>query len=666
MNRTPDSIGRFFMRIEKTNFYIFGLIIITGAIYSLGLPGGFEFDDAINLTNNPGFKLYDKTWESILAATFSSGSGQFQRVASMFTFALNQYFFGLGDPISYKVVNIVIHLSAGYFFYVLSRILLPLLAHEMPEARVVSLSLLSAGMWMLHPLNLTSVLYVIQRMTSLAAVFSILGCIAYLRGRQCQIEGNLTRGIFFIVGLGGVCWLLGVLSKESAIILPGFWLLFEIWIFKFKGFGGRNSKALLGFYGFCFLVAASLIYYYCIYEGGIRIVELYRARDFSMSERLLTEIRVLWFYMLNIIFPQLPEMGLYHDDYVISSSLFEPVTTIFSIVAWILVVIFIGASVARRRARIVSFALAWYLIGHVLESSFWPLELVHEHRNYLPSVMVVLALAYALTLAMDRFGLSVRCRKSLCVIPLALLGGVTSVRAMQWGDATHEVIEAINHPKSARANYAAGAIYINRYISSGAGEHYREAIKFFERSIETDRMGVEIGFLGLIFSQFQVGVYPDNGLLDKYRERLKKSPVVDININHLQSLASYQWEGGTRLSDADYLSLLEALESNRRSEGGVVGNIHIIKGNYYANKVGDVVEAEKHFAEALRMSPSDIRQQLNWLNMLIGLNRQKEALAMIDGIERHPDVWKYRNQLSEAVLRLDGIRLIQGNKYNGR
>src|SRR5690606_25192682 len=59
-------------------------------------------------------------------------------------------------------------------------------------------------------------------------------------------------------------------------------------------------------------------------------------RDFSLYERLLTEARVVFYYIRLVFYPTLSDLSLYHDDFVISTSLLEPLSTSFSLIGLIL------------------------------------------------------------------------------------------------------------------------------------------------------------------------------------------------------------------------------------------------------------------------------------------------------------------------------------------
>ena len=160
---------------------------LTAAIYLPGLAGDYVFDDMPNLLNNKRLQIDSLDMESLQGAALSSGSGMLRRPVSMMSFALNRYFFGVA-PYSYKAVNLVIHLLTGLGLYLFSRLLVNAyrLCHkpDLPEAATTWLPVIVSGLWLVHPLNLTSVLYIVQRMTSLASLFMVCGLCLYVAGRH--------------------------------------------------------------------------------------------------------------------------------------------------------------------------------------------------------------------------------------------------------------------------------------------------------------------------------------------------------------------------------------------------------------------------------------------------------------------------------------------------
>ena len=81
--------------------------------------------------------------------------------------------------------------------------------------------------------------------------------------------------------------------------------------------------------------------------------------------------------------PNLAEMGLHHDDFVISKTLLSPWTTLPAIAG--LLALAVGALVLRKKHPLITFGIVFFFVAHALESTIIPLEIAFEHRNYLPS-----------------------------------------------------------------------------------------------------------------------------------------------------------------------------------------------------------------------------------------------------------------------------------------
>src|SRR5215469_989989 len=152
------------------------LITLLAAVmaYWPGLSGGFALDDYTNIVQNEALKVEDLSWSALSHAAFSFQAGITMRPISMLSFTLNEFLYGDG-PLSFKITNLCIHLLNGLLVCVL---LLQLLgayraryATGIPEERVHWLAIITGGLWLLHPLNLMPVLYVVQRETSLSSFF---------------------------------------------------------------------------------------------------------------------------------------------------------------------------------------------------------------------------------------------------------------------------------------------------------------------------------------------------------------------------------------------------------------------------------------------------------------------------------------------------------------
>jgi hypothetical protein len=176
----------------------------------------------------------------------------------------------------------------------------------------------------------------------------------------------------------------------------------------------------------CLVVAGYLAIHPWYFSAG------YAGRPFTLTERLLTEPRVLWSYLQTAFFPVGPRMGIYHDNFPLSTSLWQPMTTWLAIAAWLAVLVL--AWILRHRARLFTFGVCAFFVAHAMESGPLSLELYFEHRDYLPLVFALIAMA-GLVLALPPVRARVRVAAATCgMILLVVYLASTWNHATGWGD----------------------------------------------------------------------------------------------------------------------------------------------------------------------------------------------------------------------------------------
>jgi hypothetical protein len=418
------------------------LAVAVFGVYSPGLQGPFLFDDHPNFVGNN------------------------LRGLARLSFALNYYFAGQEfDRFAFKVTNVVIHVLNGLLVYWLSVLLLrryaggarPLSAEAGWSAMQSYLPLVVAAVWLLHPIQLTSVLYVVQRMTSMAAFFVLLGLVVFVLGR-IRLESGQGHGLtLMFMGLAGGVGL-GFLCKQNAVLLPFYAFLVELFFFRHEALAHPARRRLYGFYAVTVVLPAVLAVVGLVVAWDT-ISAGYIFRDFTPWERLLTQSRVMFFYLGLLAFPHIRAFGLYHDDFALSTGMLEPWTTLVAVVLW--VVLMAAALWGVRRRAIWSFGLLWYLVGHSLESSLVALELVFEHRNYLPSFGILFAAAYYLVWGIERLAGERRLGYPVAGLLVVVLAFTTFARAGIWGDKiTLAIFTAQNHPESYRSLTGTGGLSI--------------------------------------------------------------------------------------------------------------------------------------------------------------------------------------------------------------
>ena len=426
-----------------------GLLVLTAWAYSSGLGGSLQLDDTENLKIFQEYEAGQVTAHEII---FGNESGQLGRPVAMLSFWLDWISNG-GDPVSLKYHNLLLHLLNGVLIF--SLIGLVLREDSVFSSVRYSLALAVTACWWLNPMQASTVLYVIQRMAQLSTCFTLLGLIAYTSGRL--LRDRQPRWDWILIGICFlICMPLAVLSKENGLLLPLLVLLVEGYCFRFSGSLITRRRLY-----FLFVVTVALptllaISWLLLHPG--MVLDGYENRDFLFAERLLTEPRILWDYVRQLLVPDIRLMGLVHDDFPLSRSLFDPPQTVLAIIAW-LVVISIALFAVRTPLRMAGFGVLFFLAGHALESSIFPLELYFEHRNYLPSIGLYLAV---ITIG---FCLAQRYRHSrLALTGLLMLLGfytvATVLQARDWAEPYGLIRKAaLYHPASPRSLIQASLAY---------------------------------------------------------------------------------------------------------------------------------------------------------------------------------------------------------------
>ncbi len=381
-------------------------------------------------------------FDSALSFMLSGFSGPTGRPVSLLTFLLDASTFP-SDPYSFKRTNLLIHLLVGCFVYLTSnRILLVL---NFSVNRAIWVSMLGAAIWLLHPLFVSTTLYIIQRMAQLSTLFVMIGLFSYFWARSFistrPLFAHLLMSVAVVLGT-----VLAVFSKENGVLLPLLILVVE-WVVR----PHTDSVAPKRLWYWSFIVLPSVAILAYLISNIDFTPDVWLARNFDQPERLLTQTRVIWDYIGRLFIPVVEGNGLFQDGYVISRGLLAPGSTLIAIVG--LCALLAVGFYARMRYPLVSLAILFFLAGHLIESSVLGLEIYFEHRNYLPAVFVFLPFSASLVMSERRFGISVAAVSVLGV--LALLSTMTFHRATLWGDSEklqmHWALTSTNSPRAANA-----------------------------------------------------------------------------------------------------------------------------------------------------------------------------------------------------------------------
>jgi tetratricopeptide (TPR) repeat protein len=405
------------------------LPLITTIIYSNSFSSPFLFDDYHIILND----LLIKDLSNFL---HSFGF----RYVGFLTFALN-YHFGRLNPFGYHLVNLLIHLINGGLVFLLVRLLFhtPRLADgssltpSTSDSMTSWIALTTAALFLVHPVQTEAVTYIVQRFTSLAALFYLLTVVCYLRWR---ISPLTDRRQYLWYGAALLSTLLAMTTKETTFTLPFMLLLIELVFFGLPS--RRGWLGLLPF--FLTLPVIPLSRPYAMGNGVAGFAS--ETTFISRPDYLFTQFRVIVTYLRLLVLPIQQNLDY---DYPVYHSLFQlPVLVSFLALLglggsalWLLLRPgpVLSARAARSQlsarrlwrpaqvrgsmplappdhphgpyavstpqgqtpfppstSRLAAFGVLWFFLTLSIESSIIPIrDVIYEHRLYLPSVGLFLA-----------------------------------------------------------------------------------------------------------------------------------------------------------------------------------------------------------------------------------------------------------------------------------
>lgn len=404
--------------------------------YSNSLFAPFTLDDTHSFVIEP--KVLNFTFSLPGFIALAKTKFGLARYLPMVTFALDLQW-GAGNLMAFHVTNVIIHFMATMaLFFMLSGLFSLQVRRDhlyFPNrgSSTAVIAICIAGIWSLNPVQTNAVTYLVQRMTSIAALFYFLSFGCYVRGRGCQVKkakGGAKVVGWYVAGL--LLWLCAMMSKQISATLPVIVVLVE-WLFiddshliKYI----RKHKIVIG----TVFTVLAFLFFYKILPG---MLKGYGHRHFTLSERLLTELRIVASYIFLLLMPLPVFLTLEHDP-ALSTSFISPVTTLMSL-AFICAIVIVVWKV-RKKYPLITFGFAWFFINLLIESTFIPLELMFEHRLYLPSAgfylscfMIVYELYCHFTLKNNDDKRS-KVMLATVVIFLSCLSLLTYYRNMTWQD----------------------------------------------------------------------------------------------------------------------------------------------------------------------------------------------------------------------------------------
>lgn len=450
------------------------LFLSTILLYFQTVTHEWHLDDSANILQNQVLHISNLQFNTVIKTFFAHPTqpDTIFRPISNLTFGLN-WFHGQNSPYGYHVVNIIIHFLASVFLY-LSCIQLaktPNIVRSTGRLDAHAVALVATTAWCISPINSQAITYIVQRMAQLATLFSIATILFFILARLASTTKNKSV-YYFLAALSAI---LAFGSKENSVILPFSLLLIEFIFFTEPKYVSKkilnNKKKTLAI---SLIIAAGITILWSHY--GANLFD-YGHRSFTMTDRLLTEPRILLFHLSQIFFPTASTLSIEHDI-VLSSSLFTPWSTLPAIITCVGLICY-GFAQAHKNP-ILSFSILFFFLNHLIESTVIPLELIFEHRNYLPSLFLFLPIAVWITKQTNNATWLKQSLITLVCVGFLILSGIsTHNRNKVWATEQSLWEDAMTKaPRSARAKLNLAKNYIE-------SQKYDEA---FQLCVEAEQL----------------------------------------------------------------------------------------------------------------------------------------------------------------------------------
>jgi tetratricopeptide (TPR) repeat protein len=453
---------------------LFCLLIIYGNSYN----GALVFDDEPGIVLNKYVHLKTLDWGNIQKTFYGIDQKKITRPVAYFTFGLNYYFGGL-NVVGYHVVNLIILYFSGIFLFlfIYRTLNLPLLKSQYGSSSY-AIALLATFLWAVNPVQVTAVTYIVQRMASMAGMFYIISMYFYLMGRT---DEKYRKKIIFVV-LSAISAALAIGTKENAVMLPVSIYLYDLLLIQ--GIRKVNFTKNLKYFVLPAFIAVSVVLIFFVDISSILGLRDYLIRPFSMWERVLTETRVIIFYISLLLYPTYSRLMLNHD-FIISRSLLDPWTTLTAILT-ILCCLGLAMWISRKKP-LISYCIIFFFLNHIIEGSFIPLELVFEHTNYTPSMLFFIPLSIFAIHVLDYFSY----RKSMQLIITLLISFILTAQ----GHTAHMYNYLFKDPYILWSDNIAKAPNLSRPHNNMGNilwnwGFYDEAYKSYEKSFNLNRYDI--------------------------------------------------------------------------------------------------------------------------------------------------------------------------------
>lgn len=361
---------------------------------------------------------------------------------------------------------------------------------------------------------------------------------------------------------------------------------------------------------------------------------------------------MIFIYLKWIISPNITELGLFHDDIVLSNSIAEPITTLLSIIG--ITAIFLTSLVFIKSKPLIAFAILFYLSSHVIESSVLALELAYEHRNYLASYGVIFGIVASLSYVIKTKS-TLRLAILIGFIWISAISATTYLRSFQWqNNASLVLYETEHHPKSARAVFYLAKIYADMTLAELDNEK-EKALELFETSAKFMPNEI-IGEASAVLFSSLIGEKPEEKWIEGIKEKLRSQPLTNNTISSLSEINKCIFSSCT-ITVQQVSSIYEAALSNQRKHTAKhKSDFLTLYAKFSADKIGDLKTAYNAMLEAIETSPDVLQYRVNYTTLLLITKNYNQAESVITYVENNDTFNLHKDQIKSLKEDLSKLK----------
>ena len=463
-----------------------GVLIATLITFASTFTFGWVYDDPPQIPQNPnlewsrlGFLFTHQLWASVAGI-----EGRFYRPLLTLWFLINKTVFGL-NPHYFHVTTVLAHVAATGLAFLVARALL----------KDAGAALFAAAIFAVHPLQVESASWISSVNDSLAATFCFASFLTYRKARTTSHHPA------FWWTLAGILFLLALLTKEVAVVLPGI-VLVDLFFCSKSGSRSAPSSDTSGAQS---ATSARLAIVAIATYGGVAVCWLALrfwalsgvtavSSSLPWSTTLLSAPKIILFNLYRVLVP----LGLspHYDFHLIESFGAQFLLTFLALIA----LTSLAVLAATRNARL-WVALAWLIFPLLPTLNVrWMNEDDFIHDRYMYMSMLGVAVLAGSAYAWLRSWITNKWPALQLVRPLAacvvvILAFASAIQSEYW--ASDVVLFACAVDRAPENEWA----QLNYGSALSARGKYADAAPHFVRSFELKPGWRAADFAGFAYQQ---------------------------------------------------------------------------------------------------------------------------------------------------------------------